>query len=92
MRKLKEIDISKLDMSKMTPSKVRKLCERYDKLNEIQDKEIEDLLRGTDISKERLKEFREMEKIGHADFKRTYNYPCGSKKEHQDCCYKPFYK
>lgn len=89
MRKLKEIDVSKLDMSKMTPSKLKKICERFDELNKIQSLEIEELLRGTDITKERLKEFNHMERIGHLDFKRTYNCPCGSKKEHQFCCYKP---
>lgn len=91
MRKLKEIDITKINFDNMTPSKFRKLNERFEKLLSQQNTEIENLLRGTDITKERLKEFKHMERIGELDFKRTYNCPCGSKKEHQFCCYKPIY-
>lgn len=92
MGKLKEIDINKIDMSNMTPSKFKKLCERYDKLIKQENKRIELEFLGTNVTLKKIKEFDDAEKNGLGGFKRTYNCPCGSKKEHQNCCYKPFYK
>jgi len=88
MRKLKEIDIDKIDMSNMTPSKFKKLSERFDRLIEQENKRIEAEFLGTDVTPKKIKEFDDAEKHGLGGFKRTYNCPCGSKKQHQDCCYK----
>jgi hypothetical protein len=92
MRKLKEIDINKIDMSKMTPAKFKRLNERFEKLIEQENRRIEAEFLGEDVTLKKIKEFDRAERQGLGNFKRTYNCPCGSKKTHQDCCYKPFYK